>query len=109
MGAVHLAKTRGIQPRGQLRQRHVDQEDALRGVDLGVVALGLDPPDPVRRDRNDAVAVAREEARERARSERVAGALAGGGSSSFWARSPSRARTRATAAASRSRPKGLTR
>ena len=50
-----------VEPRGELRERHVQQEHALGGMDLGVVALRLDPADAVDGDGNDAVPVAGEE------------------------------------------------
>ena len=75
-------------------ERHVQEEDALGGMHLGVVALRLDPADAVDRDRNDAVAVAGEEARERPGRERAAHAVAGAATARLRRGARARARRR---------------
>src|SRR5262245_1156223 len=56
VGAVHLPELRRIEPGRELRERDVHEVDTLGRVDLGVVALRLDPADALDGNGNDPVA-----------------------------------------------------
>ena len=64
--AVHLAEPASVETGRELSEGPVQEENPLRGVDPGIVVLGLDPANALDVDRNDAIAVAGEEARQEA-------------------------------------------